>query len=409
MGGLATETRYRLLSLISDSLEAYEKLGTYEQTFKYFAPAALFERIYFCYTFEQDAEFVLDDRYIVRKFRKRCGRNLLSKGIFFFADTLVYLAGLRRLVKEAGIDLIRARSVEYPAFVGALLGKMTGIPCVVSIHNDHIMDRKINRYPRHTAWPLALYERFSLRNADRIFCVSTYLKAYVMRHYGVPEEKIRILFNRVNIKRFERRNTEREDALRAKLGIPREAPVILFVGRLAPQKNLEALLEAFAKVRAVRSSSRLLLVGDGHLQQFVKQEIERLRLEGNVLLIGNVVHGDLPTYFHIADAFVLPSWYEGFGIVLIEAQAARTPVVASDIPGVKDIVSHENSLLFDPSDANALAQHLLRLIEDPALGKELAVRGFAGIRRFDEDLIEQREAELYLELLMNRAARNPGR
>jgi len=153
-------------------------------------------------------------------------------------------------------------------------------------------------------------------------------------------------------------------------------PNILFVGRFEARKGLPVLLKAYRTLRRSGRACRLLVVGSGPLEREVRRYVQTRRLQG-VELLGRVSDEEKARYFVTADVFVAPATgQESFGIVLLEAMAAGTPIVASDIHGYKGVVRRDvEALLVEPRDPHDLAVALATLLDDPARRRQMAAAG----------------------------------
>jgi phosphatidylinositol alpha-mannosyltransferase len=180
---------------------------------------------------------------------------------------------------------------------------------------------------------------------------------------------------------------------------------ILFVGRLEPRKGFRYLLQAFARVKAVLPQSRLLVVGPytSKDQLPLERELGRLRLR-DVRFVGYVSDEELARYYQSSHVFCAPSTgFESFGMVLLEAMAAGTPIVASDIDGYRAVVNHqEDGLLVPPRDVRALAEALIYLLRRPDVGRAMAWRGRAKVARYDWDQIAERVLDYYEDMLQQK-------
>jgi len=146
------------------------------------------------------------------------------------------------------------------------------------------------------------------------------------------------------------------------------------VGRLTEQKGHTYLLDAFAQVMRVLPAARLLVIGDGELRPTLERRATRLGLHGSVIFTGR--REDVPRLMMALDVLALPSLWEGFGLVLLEAMAAGKPIVASRVSAIPEIVADgETGLLVPPRDVKALAQALLALLHDPQRATEMGRRG----------------------------------
>jgi phosphatidylinositol alpha-mannosyltransferase len=193
--------------------------------------------------------------------------------------------------------------------------------------------------------------------------------------------------NGVDVARFERADP-------APLGPGRK---VLFVGRLHPRKGFHVALGAFARLAEQEDDLRLVVAGDGAGGDAVARLPEPLR--GRVTLLGTVPNRDLPRIHAACDVFVAPNTGgESFGIVLTEAMAAGLPVVASDIPGFDEVVTHEvDGLLVPPGDPVALASAVRRILHDPPAGARLAEAGRLRARAADWPIVVERLEWAYAE------------
>jgi phosphatidylinositol alpha-mannosyltransferase len=162
------------------------------------------------------------------------------------------------------------------------------------------------------------------------------------------------------------------------------APTLLYVGRLEPRKGVEYLIQAFSRIKAELPRARLVIVGDGGLLDDCEKLVKRLNL-ADVFFEGHVPGPQLPGYFQRADLVVVPSTgNESFGIVLVEAMAAGTPVVASRIDGFKTLVQDRRTGVFaEPRDPDSLATASLSVLESGEFRQELIENGLELARRYD--------------------------
>jgi glycosyltransferase involved in cell wall biosynthesis len=206
-------------------------------------------------------------------------------------------------------------------------------------------------------------EYFALRNADAVIVTTGELAEYVRRF--TRQDAVAIIPNGVDLQQFQSAPTPNTASA---------SPVILFVGRFTPQKNLPCLLDAVAQVQAKHTERiRLELVGDGPLRAELAAQAQALGVD--LHLRGVVPQEELPRIYQAATLFVLPSHLEGHPKVLLEAMACALPVVVSDAPGNRTMVEHErNGLLFPINDAQTLATRIEALLAAPqqaaALGKQ---------------------------------------
>ncbi len=212
----------------------------------------------------------------------------------------------------------------------------------------------------------------------------------MLRHFPGPVE---ILPNGVSLERF-------------RPGLPRlerfddEIPNILFVGRHDPRKGLPELMDACDALARDQVPFRLIVVGDGSL----RRRIERMAggaLSGRVHFEGRVSNDRLPRYYASADLFCSPArGGESFGIVLLEAMASGVPIVATDLPGYRTVLTPgEEGLMVPTRDPQALAQALRTLLGRPDQRRAMGVRGIATAQRFAWPAIVERLESIYASLL----------
>lgn len=225
---------------------------------------------------------------------------------------------------------------------------------------------------------------------DHVIAVSEPARADVLRNFQGP---ISVVPNGVDLARF------RPDVA----PIPRfndSIPNLLFVGRFDPRKGLPDLLQACALVAQRGALFRLILVGDGRLRPRLVRLARRL-LPGRVVFEGQVPHARLPQYYATADIFCSPArGAESFGLVLLESMALGVPIVATDIPGYRSVMTHEGEgLLVPPRDPMALAGALGRLLEDPELRTRLGAQGTRTAARFGWGRVAEELEEIYYSVL----------
>jgi phosphatidylinositol alpha-mannosyltransferase len=177
---------------------------------------------------------------------------------------------------------------------------------------------------------------------------------------------------------------------------------ILFVGRLEPRKGFRYLIRAYARVKAALPQSRLLVVGPYTVADRLpfERELRRLGLS-DLHFIGYVSDKELARYYQCSQILCAPSTgFESFGMVLLEAMAAGTPIIASNIDGYRSVVKHQcEGLLVPPKDVAALADALIYLLQQPELRREMGQRGQATAARYTWDQVANRVLDCYRDTL----------
>lgn len=202
---------------------------------------------------------------------------------------------------------------------------------------------------------------------------------------------------------------------RAKLGLTPHEAIVLYVGRFDPRKGIETLVRACAQLKneqrikePAHSSLRLVIVGgsdadqaDGRERQRIEQMVQELGLADCTLFPGQIGHDLLPLYYTAADVCVIPSHYEPFGLVAIEAMACGTPVVASDVGGLRfTVVPEETGLLAPPQDTVAFAEAIERILTDEVWAMKLRKQASARVQQnFSWTGVAAQLSDLYRRLL----------
>src|SRR2546425_1655402 len=287
---------------------------------------------------------------------------------------------------EATPDVFHAHSYGYfPTFAGGFAEFMRGVPLVVTPHSD----------PGGATTSKRLFDRvvppLTIRRASRVIALTS-VEAENLVRLGVPSDRIRIIPNGVDLKEF--------------AGLPPRRPngdttELLFVGRCYPrQKGLEYLVKALPFLRS-RESIRLTIVGEDWGGVAMLQSLARaLGVERQIAFRGALPRDEVIQAYASADIFVLPSLFEPFGIVLLEAMAAGLPVVASAVGGIVDVVEDgKTGLLVPPRNPEALADALERLLSNPTMLDEMGDEGRMRAPAYSWDQLSPRILDVYREAI----------
>lgn len=241
----------------------------------------------------------------------------------------------------------------------------------------HIHDVSFKAYPELIGWKdrffLALLIPRSLRRASRILVPSQFTKDEIQRYYGTAEEKIVVIPNAVSDAFLV--TSVGETALQEKYSLPKQ--FILFVGTLQPRKNIPLLIRAFAEVTKRIPDIELVIVGNRqghHFDSAIDSVIEELDLSMKVHFPGYIAEEDLPGVMRCASLFVFPSFYEGFGIPLLEAMSQNVPVVCSDIPCLREVAG-DAAQYFDPMSVASCQEKLYTLLIQKELRESVVTLG----------------------------------
>lgn len=264
------------------------------------------------------------------------------------------------------------------------------VPAVVTIH-DLAFIRFPHTFRAHNRTYLDLATRLSARRAAYVLAVSENTRREVIELLGVPPERVVVTHDAARA-HFVPPDPARLQAFRTRHDLPER--FVLSVGTLEPRKNLTGLLDAYSRV--ARESNVPLIVGGGKgwLYDAVFQRLEALGLRDRVHFAGYLEEEELPLWYAAATLFVFPSIYEGFGMPPLEAMSCGTPVVTSNSSSLPEVVG-DAGLMVSPTDTDALADAILRLLNDDALRADLCQRGLQRARTFSWRTTAERTRAVY--------------
>ncbi len=288
------------------------------------------------------------------------------------------MAAFRRWAKDGLArlrpDVVHAHAVDV-GYAIASLAREQGLPTVLTCHGVWFPDR--GRWSMRGRLEISLIRTGRYRTVTAVDAASV----AALRSIGVES---RLVPNGVDVREFAGPRTP---------GTPFR---FLFAGRHESQKGLDVLLRAVSKLRTEGRDFEIDLVGEGELTEGLRRDAHDLGLDGVVRFPGRMAREDLVRAFLSASALVLPSRYEGFPLVILEAWAARLPVIATTVGGIPDVCTSANAVLVPPNDATALARAMTSLLEDEAKRDSLAASGHALAReRFSWDAVAREYGAVY--------------
>ena len=270
-------------------------------------------------------------------------------------------------------------------------------PTVLTVH-----DLIFERYPEHHTRRNRLFLKVAMpifvKTADAIIAVSHHTKRDIVELYGAPADKIHVVYEGIDPEFTPGAADAIERVRRHYSPGPNDAaprPYCLMVGTLEPRKNHAAALRALARLKAMGFPQRLLVVGGrGWLFEPVQKLVDELGLANDVTFAGYVPAADLPLLYTGADCVLLPSLYEGFGFPVIEAMACGAPVVCSNVSSLPEVAG-DAALLVTPTDDEALATAIRRLLAEPGLGNTMRARGSKQAAKFRWEHCAKETIEVY--------------
>lgn len=309
-----------------------------------------------------------------------------------FALAIPLARGLVPLLRRLQIQVVHVHSPFLMGELGHWAGRRLGVPVVFTYHTLY------EEYAHYVPLPFGLSRRaarwFSRRFCNRCDLVITPTPGIqqILRSYGVTSPLL-ALPTGISLAPFRQADPA---WLRRHLGWAETGlEILLFVGRLGKEKNLEFLLRAFDRVHRQRPGTRLVLVAGGPEEHNLRRLARELGLEGAVLFAGPVPPEQVPAYYAGADLFVFASVTETQGLVLVEAKAAGLPVVAVNASGSRDVVADGCDGVLVPANEAAFAQAVLQLLADRPRLQAMGDRARANAEQYDMSRLAEQLAQAY--------------
>ena len=271
-----------------------------------------------------------------------------------------------------------------------------------------IYDLALDRFPEFSRKVFGqrrsfLRTRRTARRASRVVTISENSARDIMEMYGVPRERIAIVSPAVGSEFYPVADPAAGAAVKARYGIRREG-FVLSGGGVEPRKNIARLVEAFGRAKGLRESVNLVVVGGmDRGAEPIHEAVRRAGLEQAVIFPGHVPLDDLRTLYATCAVFVLPSLYEGFGMPVLEAMACGAPVVSSNASSLPEVAG-DAAVLVDPTDVDAMASAMQRVVEDGNLQEDLRRRGALRAKAYSWERSARDLLQVYRELIPSEVA-----
>lgn len=259
---------------------------------------------------------------------------------------------------------------------GIQLKKKLGIPLIFTIHSTEY-DRSGWLHPNQ--WFID-YEREGMKAADRLIAVSELTKKVMIQKYGIPPEKIQVIYNAVS-----------------PLGIGKKQKIVLFLGRLTIQKGPEFFLAAAKRVLELEQDVKFVVAGCGELLPRLIDKAVDLGISQKIFFTGKLTEQEVKHIYRIASVYVMPSVSEPFGITALEAISAGTPTIVSKASGVSE--AFQNCFKVDYWDVDETANKILALLRYPPLRQAMVQNGTQEIQLFTWSRVANQTANMYKSVL----------
>ncbi|MBN1258738.1 glycosyltransferase family 4 protein [Candidatus Peregrinibacteria bacterium] len=285
--------------------------------------------------------------------------------------------GFLKLLNASRLDLMHFTHFNAPIFYRR--------PSVVTIHDltlSFFPGKKMTNFFHRLGYHVAM--RSVTRHAKAIIAVSRHTKADIEKAFGIPSEKITVIYNGVSDNFGGTAPTSRTDLMQ-KFGISR--PYFLYTGVWRDHKNVVGMVKAFAELNKEMGGQYNLVITGRYNPAYreIPDTIRELKLENDVPLVGLVADSDLLALYKNAIAYVFPSFYEGFGLPPLEAMQCGTPVVASNTSAIPEVCGEGNALYFDPYDLKDIKDKMKLIATDPIIRQRLIEHGKEHVKGFGWD------------------------
>ncbi len=298
---------------------------------------------------------------------------------------------LPRYLRKNPVDIYHTQYIT-PFFVSRR------VKIVATVH-----DISFNFFPQFIKLSDLFFLKFlipvSLKRADKIIAVSDFTRNEIVKFYKISPEKVEVAHNAAG-DNFAKSNfsDEQKELVRKKYSLPQK--FIFYIGTMQPRKNLPFLIEAFVNIKNRIPGIKLVIAGS-KLHNFdirIDYAVQKYSLKNDVIFPGYIDEEDKPILFNLANVFVFPSLYEGFGIPILEAMSQGIPVLAANIPSLREI--GENAILyFNPLDLASLEKALYNVFIDENLRNKTVKLGLQRVKFFSWEKTAQKTLKIYNSLV----------
>lgn len=314
--------------------------------------------------------------------------------------TWVYLMNLNMQKEAAAIAAKLDEKVDVfhahdwlVATAGIGLKHVFRKPLLVTMHSTEIGRR--DGIHTGTEKMIGETEAWLTYEAWKVICCSQYMVSHVKWAFGVPDDKLVMVPNGVNMHVYDEAARQDLKPFRSAFALPEEK-LVLFVGRLVYEKGAQVLINAIPKILE-KVNAKFVIVGSGYMKDQLSTIVRSMGMEHKVMFTGFVDEETLLKLQCCADVSVVPSLFEPFGIVALEAMAAKSPVVVSDTGGLGEIVDHDvTGVKVYPNNTESLAWGITKVLTDEKYRNSLRENAYKRIQeKYDWDKIAQHTKQIY--------------
>lgn len=308
---------------------------------------------------------------------------------------------LKRIAEEMEIDFLHAHIWNPASGRYAYLAAKTAKKPLITTEHDPFLLPPIKHF----------IKKYLIKNVSRVIAISGANKELLKKIHPEMREKIDVIHNGIDITWWESQllgfsKNDRNEFRKKNFNAEKKTKIITCIAELHPRKGLMYLIEAAKLLKEKNPDFVVAIAGRGRLQKAIGEKIKKYGLAEHVKLLG--YRKDIPQILASSDLFVLPSLNEAFGLVLLEAMAAKLPVIATKNGGIPEIITNNvTGILVPPKDEKALTYAIIRLMNNEELASRLARAGYEQVKtHFDIKNMVKKTEKVYEEILNTRQARN---
>ncbi len=304
-----------------------------------------------------------------------------SYGSNLFDEVERYAKLAEEIALKYDFDIIHAHD-WLSAKAGMAAKRVTHKPLILQIHATEFDRTGGNPNPY-----IYKIEREGMEYADKVIAVSNYTKRIIVEKYGIPESKVAVVHNAIDVDSSPPFNDDDS----------RHVPTVLFLGRVTIQKGPEYFLEVARNVLRFKPNTRFIIAGSGDMLHYVIRRAAEMGISKNVLFAGFLRGKEVDRAYRMADVYVMPSVSEPFGIAPLEAMKNGVPVIISKTSGVSEVI--KNCFKIDFWDINEMTNKIIALLHYKRLHKVLSKNGYHEVKRLNWSIPAQKVKSLYEVLL----------
>ncbi len=318
---------------------------------------------------------------------------------------LFYSPRAAKCVKHLKLDIIHTQTEFSLGIFGNIMSKQLGIPIVHTYHTlykDYVHYISKDKFKKFSDDLVRIISRNYCNGCNAVIAPSK--KVYdLLKDYGVSRP-IKIIPTGIELYRFRKENQTEADliSLKESLGIKRDEPIILFIGRIAKEKSIDVVLRQMPKVLEAIPTAKYLIVGDGQTVGELKALTRELKIENSVVFAGEQPWEKIGMFYRLGDVFVSPSVTETQGLTIIEAMASDVPVVAKNDKNIEGLINDKlNGRVFNSEDE--LSGILIELLSNKELSLRIVLNAQKTVEEYSSELFAQNMEAVYKEVLENRS------